>query len=198
MNAAREVPMKLLVAIDGSPASDVGVALVRGLDWPEDSEVVVAHAVDFGAGLFGGPWPALAADQVERVTVDARADAQRVVHEAAVRLARPGLIVREELLAGRAATTLVDRAASMDADLIVVGSRGHGGISRMVLGSVTAEIVSHANSPVLVARGSAADRVVLAWDGSSSASRAADLVATCRAFRRADVHVVSVMNDQVP
>ena len=73
---------------------------------------------------------------------------------------------------------VVDHARSLPADLVVVGSRGHGTIESMMLGSVSAEVVDHAHAPVLVTRSRQAKRIVLAWDGSPSASRAADVVAT--------------------
>jgi len=51
---------------------------------------------------------------------------------------------------GVAAHELV--AASGDADLVVVGSRGGGGFARMVLGSVSSQVASHAAAPVVVIR----------------------------------------------
>jgi nucleotide-binding universal stress UspA family protein len=53
-------------------------------------------------------------------------------------------------VSGVAAHELV--AASADADLVVVGSQGGGGFARMVLGSVSSQVASHAQSPVVVIR----------------------------------------------
>ena len=52
---------------------------------------------------------------------------------------------------GRAASVLVDAADG--ADLLVVGSRGHGGFVGLLLGSVSQQCVTHAPCPVLVVRG---------------------------------------------
>lgn len=51
---------------------------------------------------------------------------------------------------GRAAKVLIDQSA--DADLLVVGSRGHGGFAGMLLGSVSQHASAHAECPVVVIR----------------------------------------------
>lgn len=86
----------------------------------------------------------------------------------------------------------------MQADLVVVGSRGYGTIESMLLGSVSAEVVDHAPAPVLVARGSGLARIVLGWDGSACAMRAAHLLRTWPAFSGAHVRVVSVADVETP
>lgn len=61
--------------------------------------------------------------------------------------------VHTRLIEGFARSVLVD--ASKDADLLVVGRRGHGGFSGLLLGSVSSACVAHAHCPVLVVRGTA-------------------------------------------
>jgi nucleotide-binding universal stress UspA family protein len=56
---------------------------------------------------------------------------------------------------GQAAEVLVNVAE--DADLLVVGSRGHGGFSGLLLGSVSAQCAHHAPCPLLIVRPRAAD-----------------------------------------
>ncbi|MDO8485937.1 MAG: universal stress protein [Candidatus Limnocylindrales bacterium] len=190
--------MRVLVAIDGSEPAGVAVDLVSDVSWPAGTEILVAEAVESGAGLFGGPWPALALAQADSLEAEIRAEAERTVQEARGRLVRPGLSVEAIVLRGRPATAIVDRARDMRADLIVLGSRGHGTIETMLLGSVSAEVVDHAPTPVLVSRDRQIKRVMLAWDGSSCASRAADLLRTWSIFAGSSVRVVSVADIEVP
>jgi nucleotide-binding universal stress UspA family protein len=71
-------------------------------------------------------------------------------------------------------------------------------IETMLLGSVSAEVVDEAPMPVLVARGRRLERVVLAWDGSTCAERAAGLLTAWPMFARSSVRVVSVADVEVP
>lgn len=190
--------MRVLVAIDGSEPADRAVGLVANALWPTGTEIIVAEAIESGAGLFGGPWPAMAMVQADRIEADIRAEAEATVRAASRRLARPGLSLEADVLGGRAAAAIIERASAMAADLIVVGSRGHGRIESMLLGSVSAEVVDHSPAPVLIARGGSFTRVVLAWDGSSGAARAAELLSTWPAFAGSDVRVVTVADLEVP
>lgn len=194
----KDSAMSVLLAIDGSEAAGLAVDLVAGLDWPVGSRITVAESVETGTALFGGPWPAVAMVQTEDIEELVRAEAQRTVTDASLRLKRPGLILEEVVLRGRPATAIVDRARDMGADLVVLGSRGHGTIASMVLGSVSAEVVDHAPGPVLVARGRRIERVVLGWDGSTCATRAADLLTAWPIFAGSNVRVVSVADVEVP
>jgi nucleotide-binding universal stress UspA family protein len=62
----------------------------------------------------------------------------------------PSVTVRTRAVEGHPADVLVE--ASRHADLLVVGSRGHGVLSGIVLGSVSQHCAVHATSPVLVHR----------------------------------------------
>jgi nucleotide-binding universal stress UspA family protein len=59
-----------------------------------------------------------------------------------------GIEIEKTLVEGRAASVLVSE--SRDADLLVVGSRGHGGFAGLLLGSVSQECAAHAACPVVI------------------------------------------------
>ncbi len=62
----------------------------------------------------------------------------------------PAVPIEEVVVEGHPAPVLLDR--SHEADLLVVGSRGHGAFTGMLLGSVSEHVVSHAACPVVVVR----------------------------------------------
>jgi nucleotide-binding universal stress UspA family protein len=80
-------------------------------------------------------------------------DEDRAPLEAAVAAAHEkGIHPQTELLAGDPADEIVTFADSVEADLIVVGSRGHGAIASALLGSVSRGVLHESRRPVLVVR----------------------------------------------
>ena len=100
------------------------------------------------------------------------------------------------MLDGRPATAIADAARDFGADLIVLGSHDRGTLGSALLGSVSAEVVEYAATPVLVARTTTIQRLVLADDGSPSATAARDLVGWMPGFSGLAVRVVSVSAGQ--
>jgi len=84
---------------------------------------------------------------------DLEAVAQEVLKRSLDRVgadASAGVEIRPVLVQGPAAATLLEQAAG--ADLLVVGSRGHGGFTGLLLGSVSQHVVHHAPCPTVVVR----------------------------------------------
>lgn len=65
----------------------------------------------------------------------------------------PGVEVAQSIVDGGAASVLVE--AAKDADMLVVGSRGHGGFAGLLLGSVSHQCAHHASCPVAIVRSGA-------------------------------------------
>lgn len=184
--------MRVLVATDGSQCSGVAVDLVAGLHWPTGTQIHVVQAVPSGVAVFGGPWPPITPVDTSAFDREIRDQAERNLEDAAERLVGPGRSVETVTSAGRAADTIVTLAEQYRADLIAVGSRGHGSLETMVLGSVSSEVIDHAQVPVLVARGREARRIVFAYDGSERAEAAVAPLTEWGVFDDAHVEVLSV------
>jgi nucleotide-binding universal stress UspA family protein len=190
--AMEAVTMRVLVGTDGSSSAGLAVDLAAGLAWPDGSTIHIVHAIDLGPALFAGPWPTVALTQIDDIERRLEGYAREELDVARERSTKPGVQVRTTILRGRAATAIVEAAGADRADLIIVGSRGHGAIESMLLGSVSEEVVDQAAVSVLIARRATASRVVLAWDGSPGGRAAADAVRTWPIFAGAAVRVVSV------
>jgi len=76
--------------------------------------------------------------------------AERVQDDALKAVEAEGVDVTGMLVRDSAATALLE--AAKDADLLVVGSRGHGGFAGLLLGSTSSQVAHHASCPVLVVR----------------------------------------------
>lgn len=162
--------MRILLALDGSPSSDAACKLVRSLTWPSGS-VIQAVAVAEPAAELLAPL-VISAPAVGSLDEQTTGDLEAILDDAVALLEGPALGVERTVLHGRPATMIVERAAEFRAELVVIGSRGRGPISSMLLGSVSAEVVDHAPCPVLVVRSPVADSVLVAVDGSPSAQSA--------------------------
>jgi nucleotide-binding universal stress UspA family protein len=170
--------MRVVLATDGSESSAVAAALAGNIPWPAGTSVDVVRVVgDNGSDLVAGPWPAVALG----VSPDFEAAAIQDTEEALVALVeslrKPGLSVTHAVLRGQPADTLLEWIDRHRPDLVIVGNRGVSMLERTLLGSVSATLIDRSPVPVLVARRPTLARVVVAVDGSETASEA---VATVR------------------
>lgn len=190
--------MRVLVAIDGSECAGIAVDLVGGLAWPAGTVLQVAEVVPSGAAVFGGPWPPVPPIDTTSIDQGIREQATRDLEAAAEVLAGPGRTVETVAVTGRAGDTIVSLAERSDADLIVVGSRGHGAVETMLLGSVSSEVIDHAHAPVLVARGREFKRILFAWDGSDRAEAAVAPLTVWGIFGDTHIDVLSIADAEPP
>ena len=138
---------RIVIATDGSAAAHDAVAFGLELAEHEDAEAIVVHVVPLlevvsrnGFGLVGHARYEPGPDD-EDVLARARAIADR-----------HAVPVRTMLLQGDTVDEIVTYADAVDADLIVVGSRGHGAVASALLGSVSRGVLSESKRPVLVVR----------------------------------------------
>lgn len=143
---------RIVVGVDGSPGARAALeyALRDAARRDASVEVVAAYAPPEYWAPFYGVEPAISAEDVrERVREDTAETVGAVTGQLAEALPRmPPVTITAS--AGVAADALLHAAEG--AELLVVGSRGHGGFSSMLLGSVSLQCVLHAPCPVTVVR----------------------------------------------
>jgi nucleotide-binding universal stress UspA family protein len=183
----------IIVGVDGSKQS------LRAVDWAADE--AVRRNASLRVLYVITPW-------LFDVPVDPRAGAMRawmlhggddIVGYAVGRAGEraPGLEVSGEQIGGQAAETLVDRAR--DALMLVVGSRGRGGVGGLLLGSVAFQVSSHARCPAVVVRDAPSDEigeVVLGVDGSPASAEAVGFAFQETSVRGARLHAVLVVGSR--
>jgi nucleotide-binding universal stress UspA family protein len=137
----------VLVGIDGSESSAGALDLAQALAARLGAALVLVHACDTAVPFASDPTTATRRELLRH--------GQQVLHEARVRVVAPLDQVTEELEEGRPRDVLVAAARRHEPALLVVGSRGLGGVAGLLLGSTSRWLVEHAPCPVLVSRGPA-------------------------------------------
>jgi nucleotide-binding universal stress UspA family protein len=190
--------VRVLFASDGSRAADRARDLLARLPWPDGTRFCVASATRPREELFGAPWPMPSAQELDSIESELLRHAEVTLDDAERALEGHGRMIDRITLRGRAASAIVEEARAWKADLIVLGSRGHGPIAAMLLGSTSAEVVDHAPCAVLIVRDPEIASVIVADDGSEGAARAAAAVRDWPIFRGLPVDVVSVAETRIP
>ncbi len=141
---------RIMVAVDGSATAERGLQEAIGFARDQKAKLAIVHVVDivvvFGAGQFPGTYIAatreLANDIIERARETARAAG-----------------IEAEILSPEIVTsgyhvgdTIANVAREWHADLLVVGTHGRRGVSRMLIGSVAERIARMAPCPLLLVR----------------------------------------------
>ena len=145
---------RVVVATDGSEIADEAIATIARWPFLATTEIRVASV----AADHPIPWPSemipgIPPDALEDVRTDAadRAEHERIANVAADRLSAAGLAARAQVLSGPAAAAITAFARDWGADLVILGSHGRTGITRVVLGSVARDVLDNAVSSVLIA-----------------------------------------------
>jgi nucleotide-binding universal stress UspA family protein len=134
----------VLVGVDGSPASGLATAIafeqasLRGVD------LVALHAWSDVAvlGLPAFDWEA----------VEAEAERSLAENLAGWQERYPDVTVRRSLVRDLPAQQLIQQSKSIEAQLVVVGSHGRGGLTGLILGSVSNTVLHSVRVPIIVAR----------------------------------------------
>ena len=167
---ARARSFTILIATDGSDEATGAVAAAKSFPWPAGTRaegVVVRSRIpisDVSGSL---------AAEIDR-SYDAVAEGARKV------LAGRWPDAKVQVIDGPVVEAIVRHADRLGARVIVMGSRGHGRVARLLMGSASLGVLREMKGAALVTRGGARafTRVVLAFDGSTCARHAVALLAS--------------------
>lgn len=141
---------EILIATDGSRAADAALDEALAFALQTGSGVAAITVWRALQGDFGLAYPstALLSDILEAE----RIHAETTLSAAVSRAAEIGVGIVTRLATGDPAERICAYASEIDARLIAVGTRGHGTVASLLLGSVSHAVVRSANCPVLVVR----------------------------------------------
>lgn len=188
--------MKILLATDNSQPALEAAKFVAELPLRDLSDAVVLRVVagrDVPArvGMHPG-W----ARVVEQLAVDADKEAQQAADILKPAVGNVETIVEK----GHPGETVVEHGDSHDIDLTVVGAIGHSAIRRIMLGSVSDYIATHAVGSTLVHRASKDRpagplRLLIAYDGSAAANAMVDQIATVFDSTGVEITLIAVVEE---
>ena len=143
-------PTKILLATDSSEEATLAAKTAADIAHKTDSELHIVHA---------RPVPVYIDPATDRVSdvqgaeESVKGEAQQLLDTQVEQIkAAGGTVAEAHVRLGSPAQEIVNLADKIGAGLIVVGSRGLGGIRRALMGSVSDSVVRHAHCPVMVVR----------------------------------------------
>lgn len=187
----------IVVAVDGSEASDAAVlwAANTALKRQQPLKLVTAYSMPQFMYADGMVPPQELYDELEGEAGDKIDHARRIVEEF-----NDSIVVSHEVKESSPIDYLLE--LSQTAEMVVMGSRGLGGLSGLVMGSVSAAVVSHADCPVVVVRKDSRvteetkyGPVVVGVDGSSVSRKALQIAFKEASARKAPLRAVHAWSD---
>ena len=148
-------PTKILLATDGSQEATLAGQTAADIAQKTGSELYVVYVEEYPSNLRSayGPYMFLSPEKVEALIKEADSAAEKTLDEQVGHIKGAGGVVTGSYLKhGEADQEIVELADRIGAGLIVIGSRGLGGIRRALMGSVSDSVVRHAHCPVLIVR----------------------------------------------
>jgi len=147
-------PTTILVATDGSEEAALALTTAADLAKSTNSELHVAYVFPTAVQRpFPNPVLARPAAEMEHELEEAMGQAQSFLDRELEQVKAEGVTVADShLVRGRPDREIVHLSEELGAGLIVMGSRGLGGVRRALMGSVSDSVVRHAHCPVLIVR----------------------------------------------
>jgi nucleotide-binding universal stress UspA family protein len=150
-------PTKVVLAIDGSEEASRAAEAAVDLCEKTGSELHVVHVGEDFYLTAVSDLDMVAQIRVAQEYAESEANFEQIAREvldAEVEKveAAGGTVAQAHLRVGRADAEIVDLAEEIKAGLVMLGSRGLGGVKRALMGSVSYSVLRHAHCPVLVVR----------------------------------------------
>ncbi len=133
----------ILLAFDGSEYSNRALQYAKTLAERFEATLWLVHIFTHTSDLLGY-------EDYEKFYSKRKAGGQTLLDEALQELSNTRLDVREELQEGPEAESILNIAKNCQADLIVMGTRGHGTLKGLLVGSVSRKVIHHSSCPVMV------------------------------------------------
>jgi nucleotide-binding universal stress UspA family protein len=145
----------VVFATDGSPSAGEAEDLLS--DWPmfAGMPIHVVSVADVPHPMRAGIAPTMVAEVTEAYAQDlaaAKVEHRRLAEESVGRLREAGRDAEAEVRIGDAPAEIIAAADGQNADLVVLGSRGRTGLTRLLLGSVARNVVHGSGASILVVR----------------------------------------------
>jgi nucleotide-binding universal stress UspA family protein len=144
-------PARIIIGVDGTPDSNAAVREVAARNWPAGSAIRVI-AVHTPLEYFTPPLGLYLSHSLLESIDHQRAMLEKVAESGAQLLRATGLPVTAEVVEGTPKSVLIDSAREWGADSIFVGAQGHRTLDRVLLGSVSTAVATHAGCSVEVVR----------------------------------------------
>lgn len=187
----------VVVGVDGSESASMAVVWAARSAAALSLPLHIVTVVHIPAFYYSEPYLAESFKEELQNTAKARLDSAAVLARECV---EAGLDVTTAQHDGRVAATLIE--LSKQAHTMVLGSRGHGELTGLLIGSATSAVVGHADCPVVVVRGRTLDGrpptegpIVVGVDGSEASETAVEVAFAQASALRTTVIAVHVWSD---
>ncbi|GAA5509667.1 universal stress protein [Novipirellula caenicola] len=186
---------KILLATDGSPHAEDATRFLAHLPHGDKVEITVLsvlHVPTAGSVSGLGDWVDTILERERERAIDTFAKIELMFDGANVTL-------KHRIQQGHVSETIVEVAKREQADFLVMGARGHSQVERLILGSASDYVATHANCSVLVVRPTGVRkanhpiRIAIAYEETGPAEAALEEIAEVRWGAEPDLRVVSAL-----
>lgn len=150
VSEGRAAGKRVLLATDGSAYSNAAARSVAQRPWPKGTEFKIVSVVEQMIPAMDR-WYA-SGEVIEQIVIQNRTQCEEAVESTSKILTSNGIAAETSVLAGYAKWTIIDEAKEWNADLVVLGSHGRRGLTRVLLGSVSEAVALNAPCSVEVIR----------------------------------------------